>query len=342
MATKAIGFYRYLNKTESADKAKYLIKIVPNGVANLSDIVEDILKGISGTENGIKSILKEAFNVGIKYAKLGYTADIGGIRIKPRIPGSMPCEDTPFREGEDEFIIELYADSELDDTFEDVIPYELDEDALTSAIKVSNIMDVTSETFGLVDGNKMFVVLGNGVTLDGPSEHVKLVNKKTGEAFGQAEIKSVDKGQRAYCQFSLPTSVAEGDYSVEVATCGLIGEDTPRVFRKPVKYLQAEIPPAPTVTKLYSDDLESKVKPNAKILHVEGTNLGSLTKDNVVFKCEDTVVAIPTVATWTFTDTTITMDSPEALDIDGVTGDAFSVTISGEGYEPVIGTTTLA
>ena len=250
-----IRYYLVKNGTDTAAKAPYTIRVVPNGVANLNDLVSEILTRISFSEQRVRMVVTEATKVMLKHVLAGETVDFGGIRFKAQIPGSMDYEDSPFTPGADEVIVCAYADDELRDTFDGIVPVRLSAEEVAASIRVSNIMDVETERFGEIRGTAPFKVLGNGITLDAEGESAKLLDKKTGAVLATAEVVTVSKGQRATCRFGATEGgIAKGQYVLEVTTFGLVGETTPRVFRKPVTLVEAIPAPVEPVWK-YSDEL---------------------------------------------------------------------------------------
>ena len=262
--TNTIGYYLRPNPTDTAEKAPYLPKLVPNGVANLNDIAERIAASLPVSEERAKLIIREAFTESVEAALLGYTVDMGALRMKARIPGSMPCEDTPFDPETNACVIELYADDELSGAFDALKPVKLTAAQLANAIKVSNIMDIETERMGEIHGTDEFMILGNGVTLDAEGESAKLVDKKSGETLATAEVVTVSKGQRATCKFNpVEGGIAKGSYWIVVTTFGLIGESTPRVFRKPVTLVEAI--PAPEPKRIVISDATAERDPNSGV-----------------------------------------------------------------------------
>ena len=258
--TNTIGYYLRPNPTDTAAQAPYLPKLVPNGVANLNDVAEKIAASLPVSEERAKLIIRESFTESVAAALLGYTVDMGALRMKARIPGSMPCEDTPFDPEANACVIELYADDELSGAFTALKPVKLTAAQLANAIKVSNVMDVETERFGEIHGTDEFMILGNGVTLDAEGESAKLVDRKTGAELATAEVVTVSKGQRATCKFSPgDEDIAAGAYWLVVTTFGLIGESTPRVFRKPVTLVEAIPAPVPKATlRFYQTATDAK------------------------------------------------------------------------------------
>ena len=254
MNTNSIGYYLMPNPTDTAAQAPYLPKLVPNGVANLNDIAAKVAESLPVSEERAKLLIRENFTESLKMALAGYTVDMGALRMKTRIPGSMPCEDTPFDPETNACVIELYADGELSGAFDELVPVKLTAEQLRNAIRFSNVMDVGTQRMGEIHGTGEFMILGNGITLDGDGESAKLLNRKTGETLATAEVSTVSKGQRATCAFAaVPGGIAKGAYVLEVTTFGLVGETTPRVFRKPVTLVEAIPEPAPVPIAQTSD-----------------------------------------------------------------------------------------
>ena len=250
-----IGYYLMPNPTDTAAQAPYLPKLVPNGVANLNDIAARIAESLPVSEERAKLLIRENFTESLKMALAGYTVDMGALRMKARIPGSMPCEDTPFDPETNACVIELYADGELAGAFAELVPVKFTAEQLRNAIKFSNVMDVETQHMGEIHGTGEFMILGNGITLDAEGESAKLLDKKTGAALATAEVVTVSKGQRATCAFAATEGgIPKGQYVLEVTTFGLVGETTPRVFRKPVTLVEAIPAPVEPVWK-YSDEL---------------------------------------------------------------------------------------
>ena len=176
-----IKVYLLKNATDTAAEAPYTWRVIPNGVANLNDLVADMLGRINSSDERVKMVVKEALECAIRRVRGGETVDIGPIRLKPRIPGSMPYEDSPFDPARDEFIVDVYADDELTDVFADTVPTKVSAEDFAASIKVHNVMDIATENFGEIHGTAPFKVLGNGITLDGEGESAKLLDKRTGE-----------------------------------------------------------------------------------------------------------------------------------------------------------------
>ena len=132
-----IRYYLVKNATDTAAKAPYTVRVVPNGVANLNDLVAEILTRISSSEQRVRMALAEAAKVMLKHVLAGETVDFGGIRFKAQIPGSMDYEDSPFEPGVDEVVVCAYADDELRGTFDGIVPAKLSAEEVAAITGVS-------------------------------------------------------------------------------------------------------------------------------------------------------------------------------------------------------------
>ena len=268
-----IAYYAIPNPTGTASEAPALPRVIPNGVANTNDVIADIRNGIATTEARCRIALEAVIAVALEHVRNGETVDLGGFRLRPRIPGSMPCVDTPFDFGENTLVVDVLAEPELNAALADLAPFKVDASELASMIKVSNVTDVATMRIGEIRGTDEFIITGNGVTLDAAGESAKLVDRKTGAALATAEVVSVSKGQRATCKFAAVTGgIAKGAYVVDVTTFGLIGEATPRVFRKPVTLVE----PIPEPSLLHATFGEVTCDEGGNVAFEGGENLDAL------------------------------------------------------------------
>ena len=336
----SIGYYLRPNPTDTAAEAPYLPKLVPNGVANLNDIAERISASLPVSAERAKLLIREAFTEAIGMALQAYTVDMGALRMKARIPGSMPCEDTPFDPEANACVIELYADTELSGAFEALKLVRLSAAELATAIKVSNVTDVATMSIGEIHGTDEFIITGNGVTLDAAGESAKLVDRKTGAELATAEVVTVSKGQRATCKFNpVAGGIAKGSYWLVVTTFGLIGETSPRVFRKPVTLTEAIPAPAPTVERIVSEGKDGIVKGEAFAAHGANLSFHRAAGDSVTVKWtqdgEEKSLALEPSAT---DPTKISFDAVEAFDdIPDETELTFVFELSGENVTATTG-----
>jgi len=216
----------------SSTEAKYLGQAIPNGVRNRTQMTALALKNEHFAEATFGAVIDAVISLTQELCAEGRDVDWGPVKFLAKMHGSLPYEDSAFTDGTASLTLDADATNATRDTLATLDPVKVSAAEFAQSIKVSNIMDVATEQFGTVVGATEFYVLGNGITLDGEGEYVKAYDKKTGVLAGTAQVISVSKGQRAKCKFN--PQLAGGDYILEIATKGLIGETTPRVFRKAV------------------------------------------------------------------------------------------------------------
>ena len=103
--------------------------------------------------------------------------------------------------------------------------------------------------------------------------------------------------------------------------------------------------PLPTITKTYTEghEYDSKWSANPHYVYIKGTGLGGLSKEQISFKCLTDTFTIPADATWTFADNLVTIYSENStVQTGGTSGDSITVTITAEGLEPIVSTTSIA
>ena len=279
-----IAYYAIPNPTGTSAEAPALPRVIPNGVANTNDVISDITDGIAASEARCRIALEAIIAAALEHVRRGETVDLGGFRLRARIPGSMPCVDTPFDFGENTLVVDVLAEPELNDALADLVPFKVDASELASMVKVSNVTDVATMSIGEIHGTDEFIITGNGVTLDAEGESAKLVDRKSGETLATAEVVTVSKGQRATCELpAVAGGIAPGQYWLIVTTFGLVGETTPRVFRKPVTLTEAVPEPNPHFDSATSEGCrEGYVMPNSKVT-VTGVGLRVPTADESFF-----------------------------------------------------------
>ena len=270
-----IGYLIQPNATPTAAQAPYLARIVPTGVANDADLIADLSAEMPVTAARYNTIWREAFACAIPRLKAGESVELGCFRLVPHIEKAMACEDSAFDPESNELVVAIHLIGELAEATKGLVPTKISSAAIASLVKVSNVMDVATETFAEIHGTDEFVVLGNGVTLDGEDEYVKALDAKTGEEIAVATIVRVSKGQRGFAKFESPLQA--GRMTVEVGTHGLIADEKLHVFKKPVTVLKGEPPThAPRITSVHSGahpELDGQVIKGSGLI-VEGKNLG--------------------------------------------------------------------
>ena len=162
----------------SQGEAKYLGIIIPNGVRNRALMVKNIIAREHFSESTVNAVLDAAIAETEALCAEGRDVSWGPVKFISKMHGSFPYEDSAFEDGTASVTVDAEGTNALRSLFADVVPTPMSAAELASAIKVSNVMDVATEAFGEIRGSADFEVLGNGLTLDGEGEGVKLLDKK--------------------------------------------------------------------------------------------------------------------------------------------------------------------
>ena len=267
----------------SQGEAKYLGIIIPNGVRNRALMVKNIIAREHFSESTVNAVLDAAIAETEALCAEGRDVNWGPVKFIAKMHGSFPYEDSAFGDGTASVTVDAEGTNSLRALFADVVPTPMSAEEVAAAIKVHNVMDIATEHFGEIHGTNEFEILGNGVTLDAEGESAKLLDRKTGAVLATAEASSVERGQRATCSFAATEGgIAKGAYVLEVTTFGLVGETTPRVFRKPVTLVEAipEPEPEPSIAKVTSEAGDGRVRMR-KPADIVGTGLGGVTSVKV-------------------------------------------------------------
>ena len=246
MAKSNIGFYLVPNTTPTAETAPYTARIMANGVESFEDIANALATQLGLNADVVKLIVKEGITKAIARCRRGETVHFGNncLRFKAAIRGSVPYEDSPYDTDLQSVEISTAVDAMIGDTLAELEPHPLTTEEIKNGSRVCNLMDVTSQEFGIIDGIKVFEILGNGITVDGEGEGVWILDAKTREIVATPEVDSVSKGQRA--KLHLAAALPNGKYYYRVKTKGLLAQETPAVYEKPVTVIGYAPAPEPT------------------------------------------------------------------------------------------------
>ena len=94
--TKAIKVKLYKNKLKSADKAPYLMRVVPNGTCNLDDILREVAKNTGWTLPTVRMYYNAFFEELKEDLQKGFKVKTAIGTFEPAISGSFPNVDSPF------------------------------------------------------------------------------------------------------------------------------------------------------------------------------------------------------------------------------------------------------
>ena len=277
---KTVGFYLYPNTSATSESARNLIRIIPTGVATDADIVEDVSREMPVTEARYRMIVQEVTRIMLERVRRGEKVDIGPLRFELHDPDAKAYEDSAFDPEVNCLKVKVTILGELAKATEGLVPKKISAAVAAGLVQFSNEMDVTTEAFGEIRGTDEFVLLGNGLTLDGDDEYVRILDAKSEEELARATVYRVSKGQRGYAK--LPSALPKGKAILEIGTHGLLDDEALHVFRKPVTILAGAEPVDPTAPRILNvrdgsdESLIDTVHEGGGVIS-EGVNLGGVT-----------------------------------------------------------------
>ena len=207
--------YRLVRNAMSttADKAPFLGVAVPVGSIAYGDILQRMIKkGTFMTRATARYFLNEFY----EYAAERIAEDIvrinmGSVAIYPMIGGSFDSEDDVFREQRNTLYVGATLSQEIRDAVSGIVPEGLGVVPVNGAVRISSIMDLASETYRLIDGQKEFRIAGIDLTVpDGEDESLTLVAADGETKASDIVVVSTEDGQRIIC--TLASAVPAGGY----------------------------------------------------------------------------------------------------------------------------------
>lgn len=220
-ATKVIKVKRYRNKLKSADKSPYLMRVVPNGVAHLDDILQAVAKNTGWAlptlrmcYNALSEALKEELQKGNKVkTPLG--------TLETAISGSFPCANSPFDPKRNKVYIKITPANELRKALMNVTPDIVG--CPESELMVAEVFTgaLGAKGYNVVVSGEPFVVTGSGFLEDG------IFSAALRDAKGVSHAVTVETREKTALVCTLPGGAAKGKATLEIV---LEGEE-PNTYR---------------------------------------------------------------------------------------------------------------
>ena len=309
--TMKVGYRLVRNGTSTADRAPYLGVAVPVGSLAYDNILQRMLdRGTFMTRATAQYFLNAFYEFAAeKIADDIVRINMGAVSLYPMIGGSFDSEDDEFRAPRNTLYVGATLSQEIRDAVSGISPASLGAGAANGTVKISSVMDLASETYRLIDGRKEFRIAGIDLTVpDGEDESLSLVAADGMTKVADITVVSTEDGQRIVC--TLASAVPSGMYYVRLVSHGLDPTASLVIALQRVTVKAAEVPPAPTLTKVYSyshpDDTENLWEGESAVM--EGTALsGATVKVSAQTGEWSEEVEVPT-EDLTVTDTKITVD----------------------------------
>ena len=280
MSTKTmkVGYRLVRNATSTADRAPYLGIAVPVGSFAYENILQRMLdRGTFMTRATAQYFLNALYEFAAeRIADDIVRINMGAVSLYPMIGGPFDSEDDTFRVPRNTLYIGATLSQDIRDAVSGVSPASLGTGPESGSVKISSVMDLASETYRLIDGQKRFRIAGIDLTVpDGEDESLALVAEDGLTKVADIAVVSTEDGQRIVC--SLASAVPAGSYHVRLVSHGL-DPTAPLVTALHRVTVKAPVPTPtgdePEVTRGYSSGYgdAGMIDPNADFI-MEGSNL---------------------------------------------------------------------
>ena len=219
--TKTIKVKSYRNRLKSADKAPYLMRVVPNGEVHLEDILKDVARATGRTLPAVRMSYDAFLEVLTAELKRGHKVKTALGTFEPAISGSFPCEDSPFDPKKNRVYVKVTPPESWRKALAKVTPVIVG--GPESALMVAEVFTgaLGAKGYNVIASGQSFVVTGDGFLEDG----VLSVTLK--DAKGVSHAVAVEARKKTALVCALAETAAKGKATLEVV---LAGED-PDTYR---------------------------------------------------------------------------------------------------------------
>ena len=218
---KAIKVKRYKNRMKSADKAPYLMRVVPNGEVHLDDILQEVAKNTGWTVPTVRMYYNAFFEELMEELQKGYKVKTALGTFEPAISGSFPCQDSPFDPKKNKVYIKVTPPDELRKALAKVTPVIVGDPE--SELMVAEVFTgaLGAKGYNVVVSGQSFVVTGDGFLEDG------ILSVSLNDAKGVCHAVTVEARKKTALVCTLAGTAAKGKATLEVVLAG----EEPDTFR---------------------------------------------------------------------------------------------------------------
>ena len=205
------------NKTATADKAPYLMTVIPNGTAGIADIVAEMRKdGFNITEAMFRLYLNALFEVAIEHVRKGEKVQTPFGLMELAISGSMDCEDAKLDPTRNEVYVKITPPASWRKALAEVEGVIVN--PATSDLSIGNVLTVSlgRDGFNVLRPGDAFSMSGRGFPTDGTEDGA--VTLRDGE--GMVHVVEVESARRECLNCRAPRTAAVGEGLLEVTLVG--------------------------------------------------------------------------------------------------------------------------
>ena len=212
--TKAIRVKRYKNRMKSADKAPYLMRVVPNGEVHLDDILREVAKNTGWTLPTVRMYYNVLLEQLKKELQQGHKVKTALGTFEPAISGTVPYADSKLDPEKNKVYVKVTPPAAWRKTLAKVTPVLVG--GPESALMIGEVFTgaLGAKGYNVVVPGQSFVVTGDGFLEDGVLS-VLLTDTK-----GVSHDVTVEARKKTALVCTLAGTAAKGKATLEVVLAG--------------------------------------------------------------------------------------------------------------------------
>ncbi len=212
--TKAIKVKCYKNRMKTADKAPYLMRVVPNGEMNLDDILRKAAKEIGGTVEWARFMHNAIWEIILDELIKGHKVETPYGLFELAISGTVPRADSPIDPKKNKVYVKITPPAAWRKDFAKLTPVVVG--GPESELMVAEVFTgaLGAKGYNVVVPGQSFVVTGDGFLEIGDLS-VTLTDAK-----GVSHAVTVEARKKTAIVCTFAGTAAKGKASLEVVLAG--------------------------------------------------------------------------------------------------------------------------
>ena len=211
--TKAIKVKRYKNRMKSADKAPYLMRVVPNGEVHLDDILQEVAKETGSTVARARLAHNAMWEVIRRELGEGHKVETPFGLFELAISGTVPHVDSPLDPKKNKIYVKITPPVAWRKELAKVTPVVVG--GPESALMIGEVFTgaLGAKGYNVVTAGESFVLTGDGFLEGG----VLSVTLKDAKGVSRAVTVEARKKTALVCSLA---AAAKGRATIEVVLAG--------------------------------------------------------------------------------------------------------------------------
>lgn len=218
---KVVKVKYYKNRMKSADKAPYLLRVVPDGEVHLDDILREVAKETGSTMAQVRLAHDAIWEVVRKELRKGRKVDTPLGTFEPMISGTVPYVDSPLDPKRNKVYIKITPPASWKKELAKLTPVIIG--GPESALMIAEVFTGTlgAKGYNVVAAGESFVVTGDGFLEDG------VLSVSLTDAKGVSHAVTVEDRKKTALVCTLDDVAAKGKATLEVVIAG----EEPNTYR---------------------------------------------------------------------------------------------------------------